>query len=129
MTLPVPTPSVPPVLVVCLCAEWCNVCGDYRARFAQVQAKFPLAAFLWVDVEDAADLLHPLDIENFPTLLLVVGGEPRFFGPLTPQVELLERLVRSQVQDSGGAALRDPEVVALVARIMGRQPDCPGFYT
>ena len=117
------------VLVVCLCAQWCGVCGDYRARFAQVQAKFPQATFLWVDVEDEADLLYPMDIENFPTLLLVVGGKPRFFGPLTPQVELLERLVRAQVQGSAGAALGDPELLALVAKILATLPDRPGFYT
>ena len=111
-------PSLPTsVLVVCLCAEWCGVCGDYRSRFAQVQARFPHMQFLWIDVVDEADLLHPLDVENFPTLLLAVGDEPRFFGPITPQIEMLERLIRAQIQDASAPALTDPNVVALVARI------------
>jgi thioredoxin 1 len=109
--------SAPPGLVVCLCAAWCGVCGDYRARFTQVQAKFPQMEFLWIDIEDEADLLHPLDVEDFPTLLLAVGNEPRFFGPLTPQLEMLERLVRAQIQDAGVPALTDPAVVALLGRI------------
>ena len=42
-----------------------------------MQAKFPQARFLWIDVEDEADLLYPLDVEDFPALLLAVGDEPR----------------------------------------------------
>jgi thioredoxin 1 len=108
------------VLIVCLCAEWCGVCRDYRSRFQQVQAKFPLAQFLWVDVEDDADLLHPLDVEDFPTLLLAVGDAPRFFGPVTPQPEMLERLIRSQTEDSATPALADLALTALVARLRAK---------
>lgn len=107
----------PSVLVVCLCAEWCGVCRDYRARFEQVQAKFPQARFLWIDVEDEADLLHPLDVEDFPTLLLAVGDTPRFFGPLTPQPETLERLIRAQIENPTAPALANQAVAELVARI------------
>ena len=110
------------VLVVCLCAEWCGVCRDYQARFAQVQAKFPLAQFLWIDVEDEADLLHPLDVEDFPTLLLAVGDQPRFFGPLTPQPETLERLIRAQTTSPAASALADQTLVSLVARIRASKP-------
>jgi hypothetical protein len=50
-------------------------------------------------------------------VLLAVGDEPRFFGPLTPQLETLERLIRSQMHNTSAAALLDPSVVALVAKI------------
>lgn len=112
------SPALPaPVLVVCLCAEWCNVCSDYRSRFLQLQSNFPQARFLWIDVEDEADLLHPLDVENFPTLLLAVGDEPRFFGPVTPQAQTLERLIRAQIEDATAPALASRAVADLVARI------------
>jgi thioredoxin 1 len=107
-----------PVLVVCLCAEWCGVCRDYRSRFEQVQAKFPQVQFFWIDVEDEADLLHPLDVEDFPTLLIAVGNTPRFLGPLTPQAEMLERLVKSHIDNPDAPVLADPELAALVARIL-----------
>jgi hypothetical protein len=68
-------------------------------------------------VEDEADLLHPLDVEYFPTLLMAIGPEPRFFGPLTPQLEMLDRLVKSQLDNVGAPALADPELKTLVSRI------------
>lgn len=111
-----PTPPAS-VLVVCLCAEWCGVCRDYRNRFLQVQSNFPQVQFLWIDVEDDAELLDPLDVEDFPTVLLAVGDEPRFFGPLTPQAETLERLIRSQIHNASAPALANRSVSDLVARI------------
>ena len=109
-------------LVVCLCADWCGTCRDYQSRFAEMQAKFPQAQFRWIDVEDEADLLHPIDVEDFPTLLLVVGGEPRFFGAVTPQPELLERLIRSKIEDPAAAALANQLVADLARRIQGKKP-------
>lgn len=121
-----PATAFPDLLVVCLCAQWCGVCRDYRSRFdevrARIQAEQPQARFLWIDVEDEADLLHPLDIENFPTLLLAVGAEPRFLGPLTPQAQTLERLIRTTLD--GSPALPDAELTALVARIRADRGLC-----
>lgn len=118
----------PSPLVVCLCAAWCGVCRDYRSRFeqvrVQVQASQPQTRFLWIDVEDEADLLHPLDdVEDFPTLLLAAGDQARFFGPLTPQAETLERMIRIKLQDDTAAALTQHDVTALVARIRAAYPD------
>ncbi len=105
------------VLVACLCADWCGVCRDYQGRFLQMQAVFPHAQFVWIDVEDEAELVDPLEVENFPTVLIAVGAQPRFFGPLTPQPETLERLIRAQTQEAGAGALVDRQVVELVARV------------
>ncbi len=109
------------LLVVCLCAAWCNVCEQYRSSFAQVQssvqADYPHTRFVWLDIEDEADLLEPLDVENFPTVLLAVGETPRFFGTITPQPQTLERLVRMALQDPAAAPLTDPDIRALVARV------------
>lgn len=110
-----------PLWVVCLCAQWCRVCEEYRGRFEQVrlsvQQDHPSSQFVWVDVEDEADLLDPLDIENFPTLLLAVGNSPRFFGVITPQAQTLERLARSAASDPDGAATVDPQAAELLAKI------------
>lgn len=108
-------------LVVCLCAQWCNVCEQYRNIFRQVQSNvqsdYPQARFVWMDIEDEADVLDPLDVENFPTLLMAIGDAPRFFGPITPQPQTLERLVRMALQDPAGTPLTDPQARALVGRV------------
>jgi hypothetical protein len=113
----------PELLVVCLCAQWCRVCGDYRARFDAVQlaisAQWPNTRFLWVDVEDEADILYPLDVEDFPTLLIASGDKPCFFGPLTPQAQTLERMVRSIAQEPAEHHLADDELRAAVSRLRG----------
>ena len=121
MTHATPCPPAS-VLVVCLCAQWCGVCRDYRQRFDQVQAQFPALQFLWIDVEDEADLLDPLDVDDFPTLLLAVGDTPHFLGPLTPQADTLARLLRALLENPGAPALADPSLTALVARIRAAWP-------
>ena len=113
---PFPPMSSPAVLVACLCAEWCGVCREYRAAFDQARARFPQARFLWVDVEDASDTVDPLEIDDFPTLLVAVDDVPRFLGTVVPVAATLERLVR----DRGAAdapPLDDPEARALLQRL------------
>ncbi len=105
------------VFVACLCAQWCGVCREYQSRFLQMQAKFAHARFVWIDVEDEAELVDPLEVENFPTLLLALGDEVRFFGTLTPQPQTLERLIRSHTQDGATVALADPAAAGLLTRI------------
>lgn len=119
-----PASPLPRALVVCLCAQWCGSCRDYGSRFEQVSLKFPHAHFLWLDVEDEADLVDPVEVENFPTLLISMGDEPVFFGPLMPHAETLERLLQSLTDGSVSKPLADPDLVGLVSRILacGRIP-------
>ncbi len=105
------------LLVACLCAEWCGVCRDYRSRFEQVSAIFPQARFVWVDVEDHADLIDPIEVQDFPTLLIAVGNETRFFGSLTPQVETLERLVRYRLANQNDPAVAQPDMAELLVKL------------
>jgi thioredoxin 1 len=82
--------------VVCLCADWCGVCREYSQVFAQLGVELSAQAqFLWIDVEDAADQLGRLDVENFPSLLIARGDALLFFGAVTPYVETLKLLVNS----------------------------------
>ncbi len=77
-----------------LCAQWCSLCRDYQT-FVQAQAQRGQESWVWVDIETHADRLGELDIENFPTLLITHGTEPRFLGAVTPQPEVALRLVQS----------------------------------
>ncbi len=109
--------SDPQVLVVCLCAQWCGVCRDYDRVFTLVRERFPGMRFVWVDVEDQADLLDPIEVENFPTLLIAHATEPRFFGPLTPQPAMLERIVRERSTHHDPALAQRADLRALVVRL------------
>lgn len=79
------------LLVICLCAEWCGTCRDYRPGFDALAAEFPDARFRWLDIEDNADEMGDLDIENFPTLLIFHGQSVLFFGTMLPHLEHLRR--------------------------------------
>ncbi|MGY4831009.1 thioredoxin family protein [Sphaerotilaceae bacterium SBD11-9] len=111
--------SRPSILVACLCAQWCGSCREYRPLFDDVAAAFPEMQFLWIDIEDEADLVDPVEVENFPTLLIAAGDNTRFFGPLMPHKETLVRLLRAQADATSGPVQADPEVQALVKRLRG----------
>lgn len=68
--------------------------------FEQLQDQFPAIRFLWIDIEDEADLVDPIEVENFPTLLIASGVTPLFFGTLTPHIETLQRLITSCAEDT-----------------------------
>lgn len=87
--------SDPEFLVACLCAEWCGTCREYRTPFDALKARFPQAAFVWVDVEDQPELAGDVDVENFPTLVIQRGPHVLFCGPMLPQIGLLERLLET----------------------------------
>lgn len=111
------SPALRPTLVACLCADWCGSCREYQDRFAQIGQLFPGTQFVWVDIEDESELVDPIEVENFPTLLVAVDGQATFFGTITPQPETLERLVRAQLEPGSAAPLTDATVQALAQRL------------
>lgn len=103
----------PEFLVACLCAAWCGTCRDYRDGFHALAERFPDARFLWLDVEDEADLLDDYDVENFPTVLIQRRDTVLFFGTMLPHHDLLQRTVESfrslSADESHRYAHSDPE--------------------
>ena len=87
-------------LVACLCAAWCDVCRDYRANFDQLAAQYSGCNFVWIDIEDHADLVGDIDVDNFPTLLIQRGPHVTFFGSVQPSVPLAARLIQAQLDKS-----------------------------
>jgi thiol-disulfide isomerase/thioredoxin len=79
--------------VTCLCAEWCDVCRDYRPAFLTLAGKFPRARFAWLDIEDHAEEVGDLEVEDFPTLRVTRGDEVLFHGAMLPQIGHLARLL------------------------------------
>lgn len=106
-----------PLLVACLCAAWCRTCDDYRAVFEQLRAEFGAATrFVWVDIEDDEAALDGVEVDDFPTLLVALGDEIRFFGALLPHAQtarqLLQRALRAEL-----AVVREPRLAGLPARL------------
>ena len=92
-------------VTACLCAAWCDTCNSYRSKFAELASVHPEHRFVWIDIEDQADLVGDFDIENFPTLLIQRKGVVSFFGTTLPEIKLADRLLRAQI-DKDDAELR-----------------------
>jgi thioredoxin 1 len=134
MSAVLPSPSTPaaePLLVACLCARWCRTCDAYRDALVATRDAMRVGhsdaatRFVWIDIEDESDLIGDLDIEDFPTLLLARGDHVLFFGPVMPQAQTLDRLVRSALDADRAplpAATLAPDVRALPARLRDHAP-------
>jgi thioredoxin 1 len=104
-----------PMLVLCLCAEWCDTCTDYRPGFYALAARFPDCDFVWADIEDDAQWVGRFDVENFPTLLIQHGSQVLSYGVLLPHISHLEKLIESlsRMSESERAAwIASPERAA-----------------
>lgn len=85
-------------VVACLCAAWCGTCGSYRATFEELASRHPDKQFVWIDIEDHADVVGDLDVENFPTLLIQHENLVAFFGTTLPDAGVAHRLITAQTE-------------------------------
>lgn len=84
-------------VVACLCAAWCDSCREYLTNFTNLAQRHPHIQFVWIDIEDQADLVGDLDIDNFPTLLIQHGNIVTFLGPVKMDSHLAERIFLAQI--------------------------------
>jgi len=85
-------------VVACLCAAWCDVCTAYRPDFDALAATHPDILFVWIDVEDSADVVGDFDVENFPTVLIQRGDQVAFYGTTLPDAGIALRLLNAYAQ-------------------------------
>ena len=85
-------------VVACLCAAWCDTCRAYRPTFDTLADKYPAHCFVWIDIEDQADLVGDWDIENFPTLLIQHKDQVMFYGTVLPDLRVADRLLCAQIE-------------------------------
>ena len=113
------SPVIPasPAWVVCLCADWCGLCRDYRRVIDDMARRYPAMRFVWLDIEDQADLVGEIDVETFPTVLLADAQCTWFLGPLPPQAQNLARLLDSLERASLQASPHSPATRQLLQAV------------
>jgi thioredoxin 1 len=112
--------------VACLCAAWCRLCDDYASVFDGVtqglRAEYPALHVHWIDIEDEAALLGDFEVETFPTLVVVDATQVRFAGPLQPQAQTLQRVLRATLADDSARAAITPALQGFASRLRQRVP-------
>lgn len=107
-------------LVVGLCAAWCDTCTQFRGAFEALAADRRDCAFVWLDVEDDADLAGDVEVENFPTIAVFHGGRLLHHGVSLPQLGIVARVLSSltgeeKAVSAEGAVTALPALLALHA--------------
>ncbi len=105
------------LLVVCLCAAWCYICNDFQPVLARIAQADAANRYLWLDVEDDAELADDIEVENFPTFAVFRGGEALFFGVRRAREAAVARMVGA-LTDPGARAVGVPEPVARLPRAL-----------
>ncbi|MCK2127559.1 thioredoxin family protein [Thauera aromatica] len=88
-----PRAAEAPLVVVALCAAWCGTCRDFRPAFERIAGARPGIVFAWADIEDDAELVGDIDVDNFPTLAVMRGGVVLHFGVTLPHEAVVARLI------------------------------------
>ena len=114
------------LLVVCLCAAWCDFCTEFRGTFASLARSHPGADFVWLDVEDDSALVGDIEIENFPTLAVFRAGAPLFYGVTMPQEPVVARTLAALARQATAAAVVPPEIERLPEALAGRAREKAG---
>ena len=117
----------PPLLVACLCAAWCGTCRDYAPLLAELGRSLDASLQTrWIDIEDEADLVDGIDVENFPTLLIARGERVLFYGTVLPHAATLQRLAETALANELALPSFDDDdteaAVHALARRLGREP-------
>ena len=96
-------------VVACLCAAWCGSCNEYATTFTALAKRHPSTQFVWIDIEDHADLIGDLDIENFPTLLMQRGHIVTFLAPAGMDLQQAERIFLAQQEKNVSELCREAQ--------------------
>jgi thiol-disulfide isomerase/thioredoxin len=113
----------PPLVVACLCAQWCGTCRDYAPLLAAL-ARGRLGAQVhtrWIDIEDEAELVDGIDVENFPTLLIARGERVLFYGTVLPHATTLQRLAETALANELALPSFDDEETEAAVTTLARR--------
>ncbi len=107
------------LLVVALCAAWCDTCAEFFEAFEVLAREHDGATFVWLDIEDDASIVGDIDVENFPTLAIFRNGRPQHFGVSLPQAGVVRRVLASLTAAS--SAIEVDDAVRRLPRTLARR--------
>ena len=107
------------LVVVTLCAAWCDTCTQFRVALERIAAARSGMTFVWLDIEDDSATCDDIDVENFPTLAVYHGRTPLHFGVSLPHEGTVARLVDALAERPAPLADAPAGVTALPAKIGG----------
>lgn len=107
------------LVVIALCAEWCGTCREFRPVLERIAAAHPDMLLAWADIEDDAELVGDIDVDNFPTLAIFRDGRPLHFGVSLPLEAVVSRLLESVALGGRKQQQIPGEVVELGSRLAG----------
>ena len=97
--------------VITLCAAWCDTCTEFHGTLERIAAARPDTLFIWLDIEDDAEICGDVDVENFPTLALYRGDTLLHYGVSLPQEGAVARLIDEVSARAEPTAPDAPEAV------------------
>lgn len=103
-------------LVVGLCAAWCGTCTEFRSGFNELADARRDATFVWLDIEDDAEIAGDIDVENFPTIAIFNDGRLLHYGVSVPHASIVARLLAA-LNDQSRTIPAEPAVVGLPERL------------
>jgi thioredoxin 1 len=109
------------LVVVSLCAAWCDTCTQFRAACERLAQARPHATFVWLDIEDDAAIAGDVDVENFPTLAIYRGRSPLHFGVSLPHETTVARLIDALAEGAPARTDVPDEVAELPAQFTPTQ--------
>jgi thioredoxin reductase (NADPH) len=98
------------LLVVCLCAAWCYICNEFQPVLARMAEADAANRYLWLDIEDDAQVADDIEIDDFPTFAVFRRGEPVFFGVSLAREAAVARMLSALQGETRPVAV--PEAVA-----------------
>jgi thioredoxin 1 len=108
------------LIVVSLCADWCDTCGEFRSALEAIASARPSMTFVWLDIEDDSAVAGDIDVENFPTLAIYRGDTVLHFGVSLPHEGTVARLVDEMAERTTAAGNAPEEVRELPQMLKDR---------
>ena len=104
-------------VVIVLCAAWCGTCRGFQETVEELAQHFPDTLFVWLDIEDDAEVAGDIDVMNFPSFAVFREGVAVHYGVSLPHQGVVRRLLAALLGNSIREADVPEEILELPQKI------------